>query len=190
MQARLLVTGVMLLAAVLSAAAGDAMPSPFDEARDRLSALPLHPVEGLWQIPGHDSVLEIVRDSVTPSGQVARYRIAVVTADDLALAAGTVVGLVTPTAVHGVYDSRIFTDVEPRRHLIPTSPRRCTLTLDGDESRLMVKHHRRKVSVRWWRLLPYMFRRAVSVSKDDNPDTDGLVRVFPESSTPQNPVYL
>ncbi|MDE5785528.1 MAG: hypothetical protein K2H98_03260 [Duncaniella sp.] len=190
MRSRVFATGVMLLAAILSAVAGEVSPSAFDEARARLSVLPLHPVEGLWQIPGHDSVLEIVRDSITPSGQVARYRIAVVEAEDLALAAGTVVGTVTPTAAHGVYDSRIFTDVEPGRHLIPSSPRRCTLTLDADESRLMVKHHRRKVTVRWWRLLPYMLRRVVSVSKDDAPDTDGLVRIYPESSTPQNPVYL
>ncbi|MBD5253704.1 MAG: hypothetical protein HDS51_05715 [Barnesiella sp.] len=183
---------VILLAmlSVSSAPAAEPTPSAIDEAVSRLSSLPLHPIEGLWQMPGHESVVEIVRDSVSPSGEVARYRIEAIVSVDLAVTPGTVVGTVTPTAAYGIYDSRIFTDAEGDRRLIPTSPRRCTITLDNDESRLVARRYGRNIALRWWRLLPYMFRWAVSVNSQNAPDTDGLVRIYPETSSPGVPVYL
>ncbi len=165
-------------------------PSPFEESVSRLRELDLHPVEGIWQFPGHDSMVEIARDSITPSGQVARYRVAVIATDDLSLDPGTVVGYATPTARYGVYDSRFYTDLHPDRKLTPSAPRKFTLTLDEDESRLTAKRYGKNVTVRWWRLLPYMFRWTFSVTDTQADETDGLVRIYPEPATPQNPVYL
>ncbi|MDE6484272.1 MAG: hypothetical protein K2L14_02620 [Duncaniella sp.] len=179
-----------LLGATVTAVAAEPLPSASDEATARLAALPLHPIEGLWSIPGHDTVIEIVRDSLNAAGEPARFSLSVITADDLAVTAGTVVGSAIPTATYGVYDSTIFTDVLPGRHLTPSQPRRVTLTLADDDSRLMAKSYGRNVALRWWRLLPYTLRWALSVTEDKAPDTEGLVRIFPESSLPQNPVYL
>lgn len=183
-----------LLSAILLACnpmqPADLKPSPLHESVERLKELDMHPIEGIWQIPGHESRLEIIRDSITPSGQIARYRIAVIIADDLSIGAGTVVGYATPTAEYGVYDSRIFTDVTPGRRLTPSAPRKFTLTLNGDESRLTAKRYGKNVIVRWWRLLPYMLRWTFSVDDKQAPETDGLVRIYPEPKSPQNPVYL
>lgn len=173
------VAALLLLLTGLTAMAGEA-----------LSTTALHPIEGLWRIPGSDCVIEILRDSLTASGEVARYRLTVVSADDLAVEEGTVIGEAIPTAAYGVYDSRIYTDVEPGRSLTPTSPRRVTLTLDEEESRLTAKRYGRNITLRWWRLLPYMLRWALSVTDDKAPDTDGLVKIYPETALPENPVYL
>ncbi|MDE6583007.1 MAG: hypothetical protein K2K47_10840 [Duncaniella sp.] len=183
-------TAILMLVATSTAMAADPLPSAADDAAARLAALPLHPIEGLWSIPGHDTVIEIVRDSLATNGEPARYRMAVVTADDLAVPAGTIVGTATPTAAYGVYDSTIFTDALPGKHLTPAEPRRVTLSLADDDSRLMAKSYGRNVVLRWWRLLPYTLRWALSVTEEMAPDTEGLVRIYPESSLPQNPVYL
>lgn len=161
------------------------------EAAGRLRSLPLHPVEGLWQFPGHDAVIEICRDDTSSvSDNVARYNMTLILTSDLSVRPGTVVGYLTPTGRYGVYDSRIYTEMSSDGERRLVNPRKYVLTLEDGESRLVMKRYGKKMKFRWWRLMPYMFRWAISDSEISPGELEGLVRIFPEPAIPLNPVYL
>ncbi len=158
-------------------------------AASRLRQIPLHPVEGLWQFPGQSAVIEIRRDSTAVSdGVVGRYLMILIRPASKNVQAGATVGTLVPTGKYGVYDARIYTELpSDRRRVRPTS---CLLSLEDEESRLAMKSYGKKLKIRWWRLMPYMFRFAFSETETRRADVDGLIRIFPEPAIPINPVYL
>ena len=88
-----------------------------------------------------------------------------------------------------MYDARIFTS----RHDDGTklsSPKKFTVTLTDDDSRLTIKEYGKSYIFNWWRLLPYMYRYVIN-RRDNSPgDIEGCVRVFPEPTLPLEPIYL
>lgn len=76
-----------------------------DSVRARMSAAPLHDVEGLWEVAGEGSLMAVERISSSPD----LYVMAVVRGTDSALRPGTVMGYLTPGAARGEFDARIYT---------------------------------------------------------------------------------
>lgn len=177
----LLLTLLMILTAA-TAAGNDIV----QQAREQLSELPLHPVEGLWQFPGEEGVIRIMRSDA----DARSYDMVVLTAPDNFLMPGTTIGHISPTAAYGVYDATIYTDVTPGRFLKPSRPKTFVISLADEESRIMMRRYGKTVKFKWWRLMPYMFRWTITESQSSRGEIDGLVRIYPEPAIPLNPVYL
>lgn len=160
-----------------------------DSVRLRLSALPLHEIEGIWEFAGEGSLMAVERDPAT-SGAATVYRMVTVRSSDLALKPGTVMGYLTPSSKRGVYDARIYTSHTDEGTRLD-KPDTFTVTLGDEGTRITVKPYGRMFRINWWRLvLPYMYRRAISRVERPAGDIEGCVRVFPAPSKPLNPRYL
>ena len=101
-----------------------------DVVIDRLSAIPLHSIEGVWRFAAEGTLMAIERTEdrgLHPEeAGTMTYRMIVVRAADLSLRPGTVMGYLAPTAKRGVYDARIYTgrtDAGTQLH----SPKKFTL---------------------------------------------------------------
>ena len=160
-----------------------------DSVRARLSTLPLHEIEGIWEFAGEGSVMAIERDDHT-SGAATVYRMVAVHSTDLSLRPGTVMGYLTNSSKRGVSAARIYsshTDDGTRLY----KPETCTVTLGDDGTRITVKPYGKVFRVNWWRLLlPYMYRHLITRTERSPGDIEGCIRIYPAPSRPQNPRYL
>lgn len=160
---------------------------------ERMEAMPLHSIEGLWRFAAEGTLMAIERDDsreISPdeAGTMV-YRMVIVNAADLSLRPGTVMGYLSPTAKRGVYDARIYTgrtDAATTLH----SPKTCTLTLSDSDSRLVIARYGSSLRFNWWRLLPYMYSRLISRREKSPGNIDGCLRVFPAPAIPAEPRYL
>ncbi|MCM1519250.1 MAG: hypothetical protein NC098_00490 [Lachnoclostridium sp.] len=177
---------LLLSLLIIFATAATAGDDVVHQARQQLSELPLHPVEGLWKFPGEEGVIKIMRTDA----DARSYEMVVLTAPDNFLMPGTTIGHVTPTAAYGVYDATICTDITPGRTLKPSRPKKFVISLTDEESRIMMRRYGKTVKFKWWRLMPYMFRWTIIESESSRGEIDGLVRIYPEPAIPLNPVYL
>lgn len=185
------VTGVSLIDAI---PAKSEVVSGYElsEVRLRLANLPLHLVEGIWEFASEGTLMAIERtDSSprTPGTAATLYRMVVVRGADMALRPGTVMGYLTTTSKRGVYDARIFTSRNDAGTVL-SSPKRYTISLTDDDSRLTIREYGKKLIFNWWRLLPYMYRFVLSRHENRPPDMEGCVRLFPEPAIPLEPRYL
>lgn len=176
----------LLISLLLAAAAPESAQYDFGEVCARMAAAPLHRVEGVWQIPADGGLLAIERAERADAG--TEYVMAVVAVSNRLLHPGTIIGRITPTAKPEVFEATLFTAVDRRGR--PSRPKKFTLTLANDDSRLEIRHIRKGVRLNWWRLFPYMFRGVVTPVDETPRDLDGCVRVFPEPAVPANPRYL
>lgn len=186
-----------MIAAALSlllAAAVAGAPEPLPAAQmgtgpltERLSARPLGRVEGVWQFPDGGAVVSIERAPGQDGGE--RLIMAVVSAPDRMLIPGTVIGTVTPTSKPDIFAAQLFTSVESPSGK-PSAPKMFTLALTCGDSRLELRHHRKGLKLNWWKLLPYMFRGAVTQIDETPRDLDGCIRIFPAPALREHPRYL
>lgn len=160
---------------------------------ERMEAMPLHSIEGLWRFAAEGTLMAIERDDsreiLPDEAGTMIYRMVIVSAADLSLRPGTVMGYLSPTAKRGVYDARIYTgrtDAATTLH----SPKTCTLTLSDSDSRLVIARYGSSLRFNWWRLLPYMYSRLISRREKSPGNIDGCLRVFPAPAIPTEPRYL
>lgn len=202
MQPPRLLLALSLLAASLSLAAADHIDTlpqvsqtlsgyaDIDSIKRRLTSLPLHIIEGIWQFPadGATVVIERFNPDNTRDDGAARYRIVILRSPQRSMIPGTVMGYLSPSAKRGVYTAKIYTAGDGGSTLI--RPKRFTLTLN-DDGHLSFRRHRSSVYVNVWRLLPYVSRLGVRVRNDNPQDLDGCLRLFPAPvSGPVEPRYL
>ncbi|MCM1137701.1 MAG: hypothetical protein NC221_03205 [Duncaniella sp.] len=162
------------------------------DVKQRLANLPLHIVEGIWEFASEGTLMAIERADYSPRnpGSAATlYRMVVVKGADMTLRPGTVMGYLSTTSKRGVYDARIFTSRNDDGTEL-SSPKRYTISLTDEDSRLTIKEYGKKLIFNWWRLLPYMYRFVLSRRENRPPDMEGCVRLFPEPAIPLEPRYL
>ncbi|MDE6371259.1 MAG: hypothetical protein K2K92_07200, partial [Duncaniella sp.] len=159
------------------------------EVTRRMSASPLHSIEGIWQLTGESTILAVERDPLT-SGPAALYRIVLISSDCLSLPPGTVVGYLTPTAVTGKYDSRLFRALsDDHTRLTSLSP--FTITLSNDASSFTFSPTGSRLHFNWWRLvLPYLYHGVVTSRQGSTAPARGCLRLYPAPAVPFSPVYL
>lgn len=166
----------------------DGYESP-DSVRARMASMPLHDIEGLWEMTGEGSLMAIERDPAT-DGASAVYRMIVVRSASVSVREGTVMGYLTPTSQRGQYDARIYSSLSDD-HTRLIRPTRNVITLGDEGSRITFRSYGRKLRFNWWRLLlPYMYRTLITPIERSRGDLDGCVRVYPTPSNPLNPRYL
>lgn len=164
-----------------------------DSVADRLAQMPLHAVEGLWRFASEGSLMAIERNSDRAAGEYEAettvYRMVIVRAADMALRPGTVMGYLTPTAKRGVYDARIYTSRLDNGTTLH-APKKFTVTLTDDDSRISISDYGSSLRFNWWQLLPYMYRYLFTRQEKNPGAIQGCLRVFPAPSIPSEPRYL
>ena len=162
-----------------------------NEVRNRLAAMPLHIIEGIWQFPSDGAVVSLGRytpGDILDDGAV-RYRMIVLRSPLRSIHPGTVMGYVAATSKRGVYAAHVYTSTDGGRLLI--RPKNFTFTLN-DDGHLSFRVHSMSFYADVWRMIPYLSRISFRVRSADKPkDLDGCTRIFPEPlSGPIEPRYL
>ena len=94
-----------------------------------------------------------------------------------------------PTPKRGVYEARLYSDVARRSGL--NLPRGFTLKLSDESDLMTIQPFRSPIKFNLLRLLPYMYRRIVTIQDSRPENLDGAVKIFPrQDSHPLTPIYL
>lgn len=141
---------------------------------------------GIWQTTDNGAVVAVVEGSI-PGSQRSfgrTYLLVLLKSPRVGLRPGTVMGWMQPTAKADSYEARLFTRCDGRTL---SAPKRFTITMSDANHMSFIRVH---TGLRFmpWRLLPYMFRRAIR-ERDDSPrDLDGMVRIWPDN--PSAPIGI
>lgn len=160
--------------------------------KERMRALALQDIEGLWQFPVNGTVIAVERDDENAT----RFRIVAVESPFLVIQGGELLGYAYPTTKRGVLDAHlkeIRPDGSMNRRTTGRNRHRFTLTLNESDAIVFTPVKKGfKLGWDWWRLFPYMFRVKVNKIDDRQKGLDGALRLWPRSLTipPRQPRYL
>ena len=144
---------------------------------------------GLWRTTADGALVAVVEGEMPGGKRTMRttYLLVILKSIRVGIPPGTVMGWMHPTAKDGYYDARLFTSCDGRRL---SKPKRFTLRLTDDNHISFVRIHK-GLQFTPWRLLPYLFRRAVRERDNLDDDLEGMIRVWPENmSEPVRVRYL
>lgn len=156
--------------------------------RKELESLPLHHIEGLWRFPSDGTEVAIMR-MPTDRGSLDEpegYGIILLFSRNRALRPGTVIGRISPSAKEHVYEAKIYTFSKGSTLMMP---KKFSLQLNSDDSRLVFDQKKSAISFNLWRMLPYAWRYSVKRNRNSG-STSGCIRIYPEPDLPHEPIYL
>lgn len=158
-----------------------------DTVEMRLSEMPLSPIEGVWQMAAEGATFVIERAENSTDLAPAQMRIVIIRSPRRSVRPGTVVGHVVTTAKPAVYEARLYTSFAPRTGLISAK----AFSLEVKDDMLVFTPFKSPIKVNLLRLLPYMYRRAISTQTSRPEGLNGALRLYPRSAAhPLTPVYL
>ena len=182
---------LIALSLQLNGAVTDSIYFNHDLVKERLAAMPLHIIEGIWQFPSDGATIVIERDGACDSpesGATANYTMKILRSPVRSILPGTEMGTLTATSKRGVYTASIFTDTDGGSRMI--KPKRFILTLN-DDGHLSFRKQGKSIKIQLWRLLPYVSRLGIRINDDSPRDLDGCRRVYPPPvNGPIEPRYL
>lgn len=161
----------------------------YNDVVSRLSQLPRHHIEGVWQYTDTDIQIAIVRQGLyqtAGSDRAPHYLMIVVTAPNRCIMPGTVMGHISHGGSEGVYTARIYTQ-SVGRYL--TMPKSFTINLDDSENSFSLRKHNSPLEIFLWRFAPYLWRYPIT-PEYQNITRRGCLRLYPEPTPPLEPVYL
>lgn len=145
-----------------------------DGIEERMDIEASSPIEDVWKLVATGGLIAVER--VEPRGadvgSADCYRMVVLRAPDRAVRPGTVMGYLQPTAAGDTYEAKIYTDTDGDGTLRGAKSFRVVVSEDA----MQFYRVRSGLSVNIFRLLPYMFRRAVDYRPNDHNGLDGCVR--------------
>lgn len=190
---RYIVMVVVALSASFSAIASDNYPfrgevlRGYDEdsVRARCDATDLQPIEGMWYYPDEEMTVVVERCNSSERD----YRIVLVSAEDMSLLPGTVIGYCKPTADSKKYKMWIYGE---QLMNVLENPQLCLGELSNDAKQLIIKRSdvELRVRVNFTQFLPKLLKgiSIYSSGKKEVEVPEGFVKVYP---TPRNKVrYL
>lgn len=145
-----------------------------DGVEERIAMEASNPIEDVWKLVATGGLIAVERMEFHGAdvGLTDCYRMIVLRSPDRAIRPGTVMGYLQPTAANGTYEARIYTDTDGNGTLTDAKSFRLVVT----ENAMQFYRVRSGLSVNIFRMLPYMFRRAVDYRPDDHNGLDGCVR--------------
>lgn len=145
-----------------------------DGVEERIAIAASNPIEDVWKLVATGGLIAVERmeSHGADVGLTDCYRMIVLRSPDRAIKPGTVMGYLQPTAANGTYEARIYTDTDGNGTLTDAKSFRIVVTEDA----MQFYRVRSGLSVNIFRMLPYMFRRAVDYRPDDHNGLDGCVR--------------
>lgn len=149
-----------------------------DSITRRLAELPLMLGEGLWQMTAQGALFVVERIDPTDHSSVPRcLRLVMVACPMLHIRPGTVFGHAQPTIQPGVLEASLYTDLGSLRGLI--LPKRFLLRVDHQRGTMMVEPFKSRFKFNPMALLPYMYRRIITIESPRPNNLDGAIRQFP-----------
>lgn len=192
---RITICAAMLLCAMASPGVEPPAAAPYapaschasiDSVKSRMSGRPLLPMEGVWEMTADGAVIAIERINDPRRGGTSAYALTAISMPDRSIEPGTRMGTAIDTADPRKLDAKIYTKSHDGELSAPAD---FVISLDGTGHRLSLSHYRQGIKVNLWRMIPYMFRYSVG-KRDERPrGLDGMVRVYPPSSS-SGPRYL
>ena len=152
-----------------------------EEARQRLAASPLQPIEGIWSYPDEMMTLVVEQFASPQFSRKLKYRIVLLDSEDMSLLPGTVIGYIAESADNSKFQLWLYSQQDGMKLLGPSE---CVATLHDDATSLTFERGSLKVRVRFnlTRFLPRLFR-FISVSpyidKEELPI--GFRKIYPAS---------
>lgn len=150
-----------------------------DEVKSRCDALDLQPIEGIWYYPDEKMTVVIERCSDAVTSMIADYRIVLVSAADMSLLPGTVIGYCVQSGVHKKFRMWLYCEQD---YDILENPQMCVATFNEDSGELLVERSEVKVKVRinFSRFLPRLFRGiSIVPTKKEVEVPEGFRKVYP-----------
>lgn len=137
---------------------------------------PVHRLEGLWMFTASDALVAVERfaDVGDRAERMPRYRMVIVSSPRRTMVPGTVMGYMGVTSRKNVYDAMIYTVTEGATL---TTPRRFTVRLGDNDTRLSFMPVKKGLAVSVRRLFPYLFRVGIREYDTRDESLDGCVRV-------------
>lgn len=137
---------------------------------------PVHRLEGLWMFTASDALVAVERfaDAGDRAERMPRYRMVIVSSPRRTMVPGTVMGYMGVTSRKNVYDAMIYTVTEGATL---TTPRRFTVRLGDNDTRLSFMPVKKGLAVSVRRLFPYLFRVGIREYDTRDESLDGCVRV-------------
>lgn len=152
-----------------------------DEVKSRCDAMDLQPIEGIWYYPD-EMMTVVVERCPNPLNDVsADYRIVLVSANDMSLLPGTVIGYCTQSADRDKYQLWIYS--EQCGSLIE-NPQKCVAVLNKDRDELLIERSEVNVRVRvnFSRFLPKLLKGiSIVANKNDVKVPEGFRKIYPEN---------
>lgn len=167
-----------------------AQPLTADSVCRVLDTMPLHQVEGIWQLtdaPGVTIVVWRHADSEDASGAVPVYYIQLLKSDDRSRVPGEMLGQMRPTARPDRYDCTISTHFDKKG--LTTKSARYTVE-QIDDAHLSFKPVNHGVRLSPVILVPPLLRRGIRFVSDRDKGLDGAIKVYPEVPVKGRPRYL
>lgn len=153
-----------------------------DEVKARCDETDLQPIEGIWYYPDENMTV-VVERNINPLNDVRTdYRIVLISAEDMSLLPGTVIGYCSQSADHNKYKMWIYT--EQSGSLIE-NPQLCVGELNHERNELLIERSEVNVRVRinFSRFLPKLMKGIYAVpTKKDVKIPEGFRKIYPESS--------
>ncbi len=152
--------------------------SDADSVACRLAELPLMHGEGLWQMTSQGALFVVERTETSDhSLQPHRLRLVMVACPMLHIRPGTVFGHAQPTVQPGVLEASLYTDLGSLRGLI--LPKRFLLKVDDTRGTMTIEPFKSLIKFNPMALLPYMYRRVITIQSPRPNNLDGAIRQFP-----------
>lgn len=179
---------VMLASSVVRAAErGDRIPFRSevlagyeeDDVKSRCDAADLQPIEGIWYYPDEKMTVVIERCSDAVTAMIADYRIVLVSAADMSLLPGTVIGYCVQSGARDKFRMWLYCEQD---YDILENPQMCVATFKEDSGELLVERSEVKVKVRinFSRFLPQLFRGiSIVPTKKEVEVPEGFRKVYP-----------
>lgn len=152
-----------------------------DEVKARCDAMDLQPIEGIWYYPDEMMTVVVERCPDSFNKMSNHYRMVLVSANDMSLLPGTVIGYCVQSADRNKYKLWMYS--EQRGSLI-ANPQMCVAELNVDKDELLIERSEIKVRVRvnFSRFLPNLFKGvSVVASKNDINVPEGFRKIYPEN---------
>lgn len=154
-----------------------------DEVKARCDATDLQAIEGMWYYPDEKMTIVIERCNDALSGMVADYRLVLVSAADMSLLPGTVIGYCTRSAERSKFRMWLYSE---QCEDVLENPQMCVASLNEEKGELLVERSelRVKVRVNFSRFLPQLLRGiSIVPSKDEVKVPEGFRKIYPATGT-------
>ncbi len=178
-----------ILALCLSAVAGTRAQDGGRYATDSvcavLAGMPLHDIEGLWQLTD-DGATAVIWRAQEGDGQ---YRMELVCSPDLLWRPGLLMADIKPSAQPGVYEARVYDRDADDPDLLPTGGKSYVLTLE-DATHLSFRKIHSGPHVSPVIVFPYIMRQRITFGTDRPKDLDGALLLYPVKPSKGHPRYL
>lgn len=151
-----------------------------DEVMKRCDETDLQPIEGIWYYPDEKMTIVIERCNDALVGALADYRLVLVSAADMSLLPGTIIGYCTQSAERSKYRLWLYSE---QCDDVLENPQKCVASFNEARGEILVERSELKIKVRvnFSRFLPQLLKGiSIVPTKSEVKVPEGFRKIYPE----------